>query len=60
MFNALIDSGNLLTISLTRQLANKIRDRQDIFQCIYVNVTTTFNALLNLIHIIELDVGKSN
>jgi hypothetical protein len=59
MFNALIDSGDLLTIRLTRQLADKIRDRQKIFQCIFGNITTAFKRLLNLMNIIELDRSKS-
>jgi CRISPR/Cas system type I-B associated protein Csh2 (Cas7 group RAMP superfamily) len=60
IFNARINSGNVVTIRLTHQLRNKIRDQQEIFECISGNVTTAFNTLLNLINIIELDVSKSN
>jgi hypothetical protein len=57
LFNALIVSDEIFTIKGARELAKKIRAVQEIFQCMSQNFRMAFDALLNLIGIVELYLG---
>jgi hypothetical protein len=57
LFNAIIEGDDIFDVKMVRDFTKRIRDIQDVFQCISDHFVMAFDSLLQMIGIAELFLG---